>query len=108
MFSYETLNSMPIVELVNLANNIKVYNPDYNDQDHFIHQILERVEELEEIVAAPRGRGRKSKSVAEAESYLEFVKEIDQQNPQESAPVQVAEVENNEPDENLFPMEEKQ
>lgn len=108
MFSYETLNSMPIVELVNLANNIKVYNPDYNDQDHFIHQILERVEELEEIVAAPRGRGRKSKSVAEAESYLEFVKEIDQQNPQESALVQVAEVENNEPDENLFPMEEQQ
>ena len=108
MFSYETLNSMPIVELVNLANNIKVYNPDYNDQDHFIHQILERVEELEEIVAAPRGRGRKSKSVAEAESYLEFVKEIDQQNPQEPAPVQVAEVENNEPDEDLFPMEEQQ
>ena len=108
MFSYETLNSMPIVELVNLANNIKVYNPDYNDQDHFIHQILERVEELEEIVAAPRGRGRKSKSVAEAESYLEFVKEIDQQNPQESAPEQVAEVENNEPNENLFPMEEQQ
>ena len=63
MVSFETLNSIDVMELLNLANNIKVNNPDHNDQEHFIHQILERISELEKIVSAPRGRGRKSKVV---------------------------------------------
>ena len=77
MFSFETLNSMDIVELVKLASNIKVRKPDHNDQEHFIHQILERISELEEIVAAPRGRGRKSKTVSDAEMYLDMVKDAE-------------------------------
>ena len=77
MFSFETLNSLEIVELLNLANNIKVKKPDHNDQDHFINQILERISELEEIVAAPRGRGRKTKSISEAEEYLAYVSELE-------------------------------
>ena len=77
MFSFETLNSMEIVELLNLANNIKVKKPDHNDQNHFINQILERISELEEIVAAPRGRGRKTKSISEAEEYLAYVSELE-------------------------------
>ena len=76
MFSFETLNSLEIVELLNLANNIKVKKPDHNDQDHFINQILERISELEEIVAAPRGRGRKTKSVSDAENYLQMVNDL--------------------------------
>lgn len=66
---------MGIVELVTLASKIDVYKPDHNDQDHFIHQILERIEELQQIVAAPRGRGRKSKTVSDAENYLAYAEE---------------------------------
>ena len=76
MFSLETLNSIDIVELCKLADSIKVYNPDHDDQNHFVHQIYERIEELEDIIAAPRGRGRKSKSVSEAEEYINIVKDV--------------------------------
>ena len=77
MVSFETLNSIDVMELLNLANNIKVNNPDHNDQEHFIHQILERISELEKIVSAPRGRGRKSKVVADAELFLSYVEDFE-------------------------------
>ena len=77
MVSFETLNSIDVMELLNLANNIKVNNPDHNDQEHFIHQIIERISELEKIVSAPRGRGRKSKAVADAELFLSYVEDFE-------------------------------
>ena len=75
MVSIETLNSIDILELFKLADSIKVYNPDRNDQNHFVQQIYERIQELEDIISAPRGRGRKSKSVAEAEEFLAIATE---------------------------------
>ena len=77
MVSFETLNSIDVMELLNLANNIKVNNPDHNDQEHFIHQIIERISELEKIVSAPRGRGRKSKAVSDAELFLSYVEDFE-------------------------------
>ena len=65
------------MELLNLANNIKVRNADHNDQEHFIHQILERISELEKVVSAPRGRGRKSRAVMDAEQYLSYVADLE-------------------------------
>ena len=77
MVSFETLNSIDVMELLNLANNIKVRNADHNDQEHFIHQILERISELEKVVSAPRGRGRKSRAVMDAEQYLSYVADLE-------------------------------
>ena len=77
MVSFETLNSIDVMELLNLANNIKVRNADHNDQEHFIHQILERISELEKVVSAPRGRGRKSRAVTDAEQYLAYVVDLE-------------------------------
>ena len=76
MISFETLNSIDVVELFKLASDIKVKKPDTNDLNHFINQVLERINELEEIVNSPRGRGRKTKSVSDAENYLQMVNDL--------------------------------
>lgn len=75
MFSFEALNSIDIVELCKLADSIKVNNPDHADQNHFVQQIYRRIQDLEDTLAAPRGRGRKSKSVAEAEELMAIVED---------------------------------
>jgi len=104
MFSLEALNSIDIMELLKLADSIKVYNPDHSDQNHFVQQIFERIQELEEIVAAPRGRGRKSKSVAEAEEFIALVKETIEKFANTATPEQI-----NNPEELNFeePLEEQ-
>ena len=75
MFSFEALNSIDIVELCKLADSIKVNNPDHADQNHFVQQIYQRIQDLEDTLTAPRGRGRKSKSVAEAEELMAIVED---------------------------------
>jgi len=77
MISYELLNSINYMEVFKLGQEIKVKKLDSSDLDICIHQILARISELEETVAAPRSRGRKSKSLAEAEEYLAVVKEFE-------------------------------
>lgn len=87
MISFETLNSIDVVELFKLATDIKVKKPDTNDLNHFINQVLERINELEEIVNSPRGRGRKTKTVSDAENYLQMVNDLISSAPVESEAV---------------------
>ena len=88
MFSFEALNSIDIVELCKLADSIKVNNPDHADQNHFVQQIYQRIQDLEDTLAAPRGRGRKSKSVAEAEELMTIVEDTVAKYANTAAPIE--------------------
>ena len=66
MHSAEELYKMPPQEIVPLALSLNIPNPDFENQENCINQILEAERALEEI--APKKRTRRTKAKTEAEA----------------------------------------
>ena len=66
MHSAEELYNMPLEEIVSLVKSLNIPNPDFNNLDNCIAQILEA--ESNPGVAAPKKRGRKPKVVDPADA----------------------------------------
>ena len=66
MHSAEELYNMPLEEIVSLVKSLNISNPDFNNLDNCVAQILEAESNPE--VAAPKKRGRKPKVVDPADA----------------------------------------
>ena len=68
MHSAEELYNMPLEEIVSLVKSLNISNPDFNNLDNCVAQILEAESNPE--VAAPKKRGRKPKVVDPADAAV--------------------------------------
>ncbi len=66
MHSAEELSNMKTEEIVDLVRSLNIQDPDFNNLEHCVSQILEAESQLQEN--APKKRGRKPKSATASES----------------------------------------